>query len=86
MLMRRRNVLILPAGTEIGLEIYKALQFSKEVSIFGAGQDISNHAKFAYPNYHVVRDIYTDGWLDDLVKLCQKLEIEYIFPAYDRLS
>ena len=81
--MKPRNVLIFPAGTEIGLEIYQALQFCKEVRLFGAGQDGSNHAKFAYPEYYVLPSIYEEGWLNSLTKLCKSLDINYIFPAYD---
>lgn len=81
--MKKRNVLVFPAGTEIGLEIFHALQFCKEVSLFGAGQDVSNHAKFTYPEYHVLPNIHEKGWVDALISLCVKLEIDYIYPAYD---
>lgn len=82
-MMRRRNVLIFPAGTEIGLEIYNSLKYCKDVQLFGAGQDVFNHGKFVFNNYCNLPSIYEDGWLEDLIALCIKLEIEYIFPAYD---
>lgn len=81
--MKKRRVLVFPAGTEIGLEIYAALKYSKEVSIFGAGQDVSNHARFAFPEYHIVPSIHEDGWLERLIEICKNLSIDYIFPAYD---
>jgi len=81
--MAKRNVLVFPAGTEIGLEILQALKYCKEVSLFGAGQDISNHARFAYPEYHVLPSIHEPGWFDELAVLCRSLCIDYIFPAYD---
>lgn len=81
--MQKRNVLVLPAGTEIGLEIYNALKHCKEVTLFGAGQDFSNHAKFSYPEYHVLPSIHENGWLVSLIELVQRLQIDYIFPAYD---
>ncbi|HRD67241.1 MAG TPA: ATP-grasp domain-containing protein [Candidatus Competibacter sp.] len=81
--MKKRNVLVFPAGTEIGLEIFHALYFCKEVRLFGTGQDISNHAKFIYPEYHTLPSIYEEGWVDALIDLCIRLEIDYIFPAYD---
>lgn len=81
--MLKRNVLVFPAGTEIGLEVYNALKYCKEVALFGAGQDISNHAKFAYPEYHVLPSIHESEWLFSLIELVQKLKIDYIFPAYD---
>ena len=81
--MRRRNVLVMPAGTEIGQEIANALKSCKEVMLFGAGQDVSNHAAFTFPEYHPVRSVHEEGWLDDLARLCQAHRINYIFPAHD---
>lgn len=79
----KRRVLVFPAGTEIGLEIFHALEHCKEVSLFGAGQDISNPARFVYPAYHVLPAISEPGWVDALIALCRSLHIDYIFPAYD---
>jgi carbamoyl-phosphate synthase large subunit len=81
--MKVRNVLVFPAGTEIGLEIHQALQHCKEVVLHGAGQHISNHAPFVYERYHVMPSIQEPGWLDALINLCRDLSIDYIFPAYD---
>ncbi len=81
--VRKRNVLVFPAGTEIGLEIFHALESCKELRVFGAGQNISNHAKFVYPEYHDLPSIHEEGWLEALITICSKLEIDYIIPAYD---
>lgn len=79
----KRNVLVFPAGTEIGLEIFHALEHCKEIVLYGAGQDVSNHARFVYPSYHVLPSIHEAGWLDALCDLCRSLKIDYVFPAYD---
>lgn len=81
--MKIRNVLVFPAGTEVGLEIFNALKYCKEVRLFGAGQNITNHGEFTYPEYHILPSIYETGWLTQLVALCARLSIDYIFPAYD---
>jgi len=81
--MRKRNVLVFPAGTEIGLEINNALKHCKEVALFGAGQGTSNHAMFAFPEYHALPSVHEDGWLPSLIDLVRALKIDYIFPAYD---
>lgn len=78
-----RKVLVFPAGTEIGLEIYAALSSCKEVKLFAAGQGISNHAELLYSDYHHIPSIHSDHWLEELISLVKKLEIDYIFPAYD---
>ena len=81
--MTARHVLVFPAGTEIGLEIHAALQHCKEVILHGAGQPISNHGPFVYQSYHTLPSIHEPGWLKAIVDLCQKLAIDYVFPAYD---
>jgi carbamoyl-phosphate synthase large subunit len=81
--MKARQVLVFPAGTEIGLEIYQALQHCKDITLHGAGQPISNHAPFVYQSYHTLPSIHESGWLDSLVNLCHSLAIDYVFPAYD---
>jgi hypothetical protein len=81
--MRVRNVLVFPAGTEIGQEIHAALKSAREVRLFGAGQDISTHARFSYPEYHALPGVHESGWLEQLCALCEKLAIDYIFPAHD---
>lgn len=81
--MKKRNVLIFPAGTEIGLEIFNSLKFCKDISLFAAGQDVSNHAQFLYPSYHIIPSIHEDNWVEELNEVCVKNNIDYIFPAYD---
>lgn len=81
--MKKRNVLIFPAGTEIGLEIFNSLKYCKDINLFAAGQDVLNHAQFLYPIYHKLPSIHEENWITKLNKLCDDNEIEYIFPAYD---
>ena len=83
MTKKSRNVLIFPAGTEIGLEIYNALKFCKGIQVFGAGEEIPSHARLIYDKYHPIRNISEVGWLNELNRLCNTLSIDYIFPAYD---
>jgi len=81
--MRERRVLIFPAGTEIGLEIFAALRGCRNIKLFATGDNVSNHAPFAYAEYHVVRNVHEAGWLEQLISLCMHLQIDYIFPAHD---
>ncbi len=81
--MTARQVLVFPAGTEIGLEIFESLRHCKETQLHAAGQDVANHAMFAYDKYHVIPSIREPGWVEALAALCRELRIDYIFPAYD---
>lgn len=77
------RVLVFPAGTEIGLEIYEALHCCKEVELFGAGQDISNHGPFVYERYSVLPAVIEPSWLDSLNDLLAREQIDFILPAHD---
>lgn len=79
----KRKVLVFPAGTEIGLEIYKSLYLSKEIELHGAGISGSNTGKFVYPHYHFVPDISDSSWIARLIKICKEYKINYIYPAHD---
>ncbi|MGA2682113.1 MAG: ATP-grasp domain-containing protein [Candidatus Bathyarchaeia archaeon] len=81
--MDKKNVLIFPGGSEIGLEIHKSLQFCKDVQLYSAGSDVSNHASFVFNNHFIIPSIYEGAWIRTLNDLTEKYKIDYLFPAYD---
>ncbi len=81
--MSKFNVLVFPGGTEIGLEINRALRASKEITLFSAGLAISNHAPFVFKRHFELPSIYDEGWIDALNLLIEGKKIDFIFPAYD---
>lgn len=76
-------MLVFPGGSEIGLEIHKALAPCKEVRLFSAGQDIPNHAPFVFRHHARVPSIREPGWVEALQVVLRQWEIDYVFPAYD---
>lgn len=81
--MDKKNVLIFPGGTEIGLEIWRSLKDCKDISLFSAGSNVSNHAPFVFKNHFNVPDVHDYHWIEKVAKICQKNQIDYIFPAHD---
>ena len=81
--MKKYHVLVFPGGTEIGLEIHKSLHLCKDIRLFSAGLDVSNHAPFVFARHFKVRSIHEPGWIDDLNQVISDNAIDYIFPAYD---
>lgn len=77
------NILVFPGGTEIGLEIHKALSQCKDIKLFSAGQDVPNHAPFVYARHFLVPSIHEEGWVESLNQITTENSIDYIFPAYD---
>ena len=78
-----RRVLIFPAGTEIGLEIQASLKDVRGMKLFAAGADVSNPARFAFSEYHILPPVSEPDWDLALAELCQRLKIGYLMPAHD---
>jgi carbamoylphosphate synthase large subunit len=81
--LRSKKVLVFPGGTEIGLEILKSLQFCKEIQLYSAGSDVSNHAPYVFKNHFIIPTIYDSNWVESLNLLIENCKIDYIFPAFD---
>ena len=79
----KRNILIFPGGTEIGLEIWNSLKDCKELNLFSAGSNVSNHAPFVFRNHSIIPDVDHEGWIDPLNNIIKKFNIDYIIPAHD---
>jgi hypothetical protein len=79
------KVLVFPAGTEIGLEIYRQLRFSKNIYLIGATSKV-DHAEFLYEN--VVNNfpsVYADYFLEFITDYCIINEIDILIPAHDEV-
>lgn len=79
------NVLIFPGGSEIGLELNRALSNIKEVNIFSAGSNTTNHAPYVYKNHVQISTIHSKHWINELNNVISKWKIDYIYPAYDEI-
>ena len=79
----KRNVLVFPGGTEIGLEVRNALANRKEVALFSAGAGGSSHAPFAFRVHDVVPDVSDPAWFDELVRVVRLRSIDYVFATHE---
>lgn len=79
----KKNVLIFPCGSEIGLEINRALANDIHFEMFGASS-LPDHGRFVYKNYiEGVPFVNEDNFIEELNKICKKYDIDFIFPAHD---
>lgn len=80
----RLNVLVFPCGSEIGLEIHRALRFSTHFELIGASSVLSNHGKYVYVRY-VEGLPYVDqpGLCQALNRVIDEHRVEFVFPAHD---
>jgi predicted ATP-grasp superfamily ATP-dependent carboligase len=79
----KKNVLVFPCGSEIGLEIHRSLLNSIHFNVFGASS-VDDHGKFVYKNY--ISDlpfIESKNFIGEVNKIIEKFKIDFIFPAHD---
>ncbi|HBI33708.1 MAG TPA: carbamoylphosphate synthase large subunit short form [Candidatus Moranbacteria bacterium] len=78
-----KNVLVFPCGSEIGLEIGRSLEFSKDFNLYGASS-VDDHGLFVYENYiSKIPFVEDDNFIDAICEVVKKYKIDFIFPAHD---
>lgn len=81
--MPKLNVLVIPGGTEIGLEINRALRDVKDIQLFSANSDVANHASFVFNRHFVVPDYRHPDFVPSLNRVIEETKIDYVYPAHD---
>lgn len=88
-MVAKRNVLIFPAGSEIGLEIYNSLKYSHHLQVFGASGK-SDHAAYVYEEGRYIEDglLYVDqaNFIERLNNYVRRLSIDFIYPTHDTIA
>ena len=88
-MLPKHKVLIFPAGSEIGLEIYHSLKYSHHVEVFGASGK-ADHAAFLYDPTHYVEDelLYVSAadFIQRLNGYLRRLSIEFVYPTHDTIA
>jgi len=81
--MAKRNVLVFPCGSEIGLELHRSLQYSTHFNLIG-GASLPDHGKFAFQNYtEDVPFVDDPEFTEKINAVIAAHHIDYIFPAHD---
>ena len=82
-MMKNINVLVFPCGSEVGLEINKALKSIRFINLYG-GSSVSDHGCWEYEKYIQDMPYVTDEkFVEKLNDILDKYKIDYIFPALD---
>ena len=84
--MKKKRVLVYPCGTEIGLEIYKALCNSMYYELWGGGST-KDHGSFVYKNYiedlPFITDFSSENEIRQFNSQISKYGFDFIYPAMD---
>lgn len=79
----KKKVLVFPCGSEIGLEVYRALKYSKDFELIG-GSSVSDHGKFVYDNYiENIPFVDDKNFIKKINKIINDSKIDLIIPAHD---
>ena len=79
----KKNVLVFPCGSEVGLEINRALAHSTHFTLIGANS-VDDHGKFVYKNYVSGVPFIDDlNFISVLNLLIEEHNIDFIIPAHD---
>ncbi len=77
------KVLVLPSGTEIGLEIHDALVRRRDIGLFGAESTPNSHADWVFRCNARVPHCDSPDFVSAVNALVDAQGIDYIFPAHD---
>ena len=81
--MNKKNILVFPCGSEVGLEIYRSLQYSTHVNLIG-GNSVDDHGKFVYGKYIGNIPYASDeNFIPTIIDIIKRFEIDAIYPAMD---
>ncbi len=81
-----KKVLVYPCGTEIGLEIFRAVNNSIHFELYG-GSCSYDHGRFVYNNHiddlPFISDSSDENDIKDFIKAIEKYSFDFIYPATD---
>lgn len=79
----KKNILVFPCGSEIGLEVNRALAKNIHFEMFGASSS-PDHGRFVYKNYiEGIPFVDSDDFISSINDVCEKYSIDFIVPAHD---
>jgi len=82
-MINKKNILVFPCGSEIGLDIYNSVKYSTYFHLIG-GNSVDDHGRYVYKDYidgiPFVEDIFFIPKLKGVVK---KFGIDAIYPTMD---
>lgn len=84
--MKQVRILVFPCGSEIGLELHRALKDARFIELYGAS-GAADHGESVYKNYAGNIPFITDpAFLPAFNALLETWRIDYIYPALDSVQ
>ncbi len=81
--MDKVNVGVFPCGSEVGLEIKRALKYYRHFHLIGLSS-VEDHGRIAYKDYTGGLPYINDSnFIDEISQVVKKSEIDFLIPAMD---
>lgn len=81
--MKKRNILVFPCGSEIGLDIYSSVCYSTYFHLIG-GSSVDDHGKFVYEDYIPnIPFVTSPDFIPYMAQLVKERQIDAVYPAMD---
>jgi len=81
--MEQIKIMVFPCGSEIGLELHRALKDIRFIDLYGASS-VEDHGCWVYKNYIGDIPFISDpSFVDVLNQKIDEFGIDFIFPAFD---
>lgn len=79
----KKNILVFPCGSEIGLDIYSSVCYSTYFHLIG-GSSVDDHGRFVYKDY-IPNIPFADSpdFIPAMAKIVRERNIDAIYPAMD---
>lgn len=79
----KKNILVFPCGSEIGLDIYSSVKYSTYFHLIG-GSSIDDHGKFVYNDYiSGIPYVMKTDFILALARIVKERQIDAIYPTMD---
>lgn len=79
----KKRVLVFPCGSEIGLEVYRAVKYCKDFVLIG-GNSVDDHGRFVYENYiDNIPFVDDELFIEKVNKIVEDYKVDLIVPAHD---
>lgn len=81
----KKNVLVFPCGSEIGLEVNRSLAHSRYFTMYGASS-VEDHGRYAYKNYLPgLPRVDEPDFCGAICRAIRQYAIDFVVPANDRV-
>ena len=79
----KKNILVFPCGSEIGLDIYSSVCYSTHFHLIGASS-VEDHGRFVYEDYvSGLPYVNSKEFIPALANIVRERQIEAIYPTVD---